>query len=192
MRLTHRTRLHTKALSASLRQISWPVERFLRVRRGLLSLALSQTNRPAGGWRQNHPSYDFRSQEQPRRLRPMVRFRFGNGRPHELALTIQAADWPSRHVLRGQRQHGEPPLHSTARTVFVFGRRARRSRAAIANATIEAASPSSDSRTLFEMAHEHRRRKDASPGTPLPPPRTTRSTPRLRVSAANHAARRPH
>jgi len=112
--------------------------------------------------------YDFRSQERTTQTAADGSFRFGNGRPHELALTIQAAGLApvvTSFVVNASMEN----LRLFSRGQFLFGRVLDEAEQPIAKRRSKRQSPSSDSRTLFEWRTntdaEGRFSWDAAPAT---------------------------
>lgn len=123
----------------------------LRAKRGLViaGVVADEVGQPVTGAKVTQ-NYDFRSPERTTLTAGDGSFRFGNGRPRELALTIQAAGLApvvtsfvanaSMNSLRFVLPRGE----------LLFGRVLDDAGRPLHGATVEAASPSADSRTLFE------------------------------------------
>jgi hypothetical protein len=124
----------------------------LRVKRGLViaGVVTDETGQPMAGAKITQ-DYDFRRGGRTMQSAADGSFRFGsNGRPHELALTIQAAGLAPVVTSLVVNASMENLRFTLPPGQLLFGRVVDEAEQPIAHATIEAASPSSDSRTLFE------------------------------------------
>ena len=123
----------------------------LRAKRGFVisGVVADETGQPVAGAKITQ-GYDFRSPDRTTQTAADGSFRFGNGQPRELALTIQAgglAPVVTSFVVNASMENLRFTL---PRGQLLFGHVLDEDGQPIASATIEATSPSSDSRTLFE------------------------------------------
>jgi len=123
----------------------------LRAKRGLVvaGVVADETGQPVAGAKITQ-DYDYDSPERTTRTAADGSFRFGNGRPRELALTIQAAGLAPAVTSLVANASMDHLRFTLSPGQLLFGRLHDEKGQPIAGATIEPASPNSSSQTLFE------------------------------------------
>jgi RNA polymerase sigma factor (sigma-70 family) len=123
----------------------------LRAKHGLVvaGVVADETGQPVAGAKITQ-GYDFRSPERTTQTTADGSFRFGNGRSRELTLTIQAAGLAPVVTSLVVNASMENLRFTLPPGQLLLGRVLDEAGQPVASATVEPASPSSDSRTLFE------------------------------------------